>query len=477
MKLSFKTKLFYGLGGVADNAMYTMAGTFLLFFLTGVAGIKPAAAGTIVALGSVWEAICGPIVGFLSDNTETRFGRRKPFLMIASFPVAIVMGLLFITIDASYGLKLVYYTAMTLLFWQSFATFFVPYLAWGADLTEDYNERTVLRSYAYVFNQFGMALGMVMPSILVDFIMSAGRSKETAWTLVGVGIGILCGAALFISAFNIKDSDIKGFKRNPNRPKIISIKNIADMFRDYGSIIRLRPIQYIMSASVLYLIANAIFSSGRIYYFTYNLGLKAWQVSAIMFVITVIGIVIAPLVAMICAKTDKKDVLCIGVGMTGILMVVSRFAGVETFLACCMISTIYSIGNTCYWQLMPSIIYDVCEAEELASGEQHSGQVISLQALSESLAVAIGSQILGAILQLAGFVDGMGNQTETALTWISNSFTLIPGMFMLVCALVLRKHPINKHSFKRIMNALEIKRNGGEVSMDDFVDIYGKSKI
>ena len=63
MKLSFHTKLSYGIGGVADNAMYTLAGTFLLFFLTSVAGIQPAAAGTIVAIGSIWEVICGPISG------------------------------------------------------------------------------------------------------------------------------------------------------------------------------------------------------------------------------------------------------------------------------------------------------------------------------------------------------------------------------------------------------------------------------
>ena len=81
MKLRFHTKLSYGIGGVADNALFTLIGTFLMFFLTSVAGIRPAAAGTIVALGSVWEAMCGPVTGFLSDNTDTRFGKRKPFLM------------------------------------------------------------------------------------------------------------------------------------------------------------------------------------------------------------------------------------------------------------------------------------------------------------------------------------------------------------------------------------------------------------
>ena len=140
MNLRFHTKLSYGIGGVADNAMYTLVGTFLMFFLTSVADIRPAAAGMIVALGSVWEAMCGPITGFLSDNAASRFGKRKPFLMAAAFPVAIVTSLLFTAIDAGYAIRVVYYTAMTLLFWQAYALYFVPYMAWGSDLTDDYHE-------------------------------------------------------------------------------------------------------------------------------------------------------------------------------------------------------------------------------------------------------------------------------------------------------------------------------------------------
>ena len=108
MRLPFKTKLSYGIGGICDNALYTLSGTYLLLYLTTVAGINPAVAGTITAIGSIWEAICGPIVGFKSDGTRTRFGRRKPFLMMAAFPVAVATSLLFTTFEASMAVKTVY---------------------------------------------------------------------------------------------------------------------------------------------------------------------------------------------------------------------------------------------------------------------------------------------------------------------------------------------------------------------------------
>ena len=98
MKLKFRTKLSYGIGGTADNAMFTLIETFLLFFLTTVVGIEPGIAGTILAIGCIWEAFCGPISGYLSDHTESRFGKRKPFLLFAAVPAAVVTSLLFTSI-------------------------------------------------------------------------------------------------------------------------------------------------------------------------------------------------------------------------------------------------------------------------------------------------------------------------------------------------------------------------------------------
>ena len=117
MKLSFKTKFSYGVAAISDNAMYTLAGTYLLLFLTTVAGVSPAVAGTISAIGSVWEAMCAPIVGYKSDRMQSRFGRRKPFLIMAAFPIAVITALLFTTLDFNPAMKTAYYVVMVILFW------------------------------------------------------------------------------------------------------------------------------------------------------------------------------------------------------------------------------------------------------------------------------------------------------------------------------------------------------------------------
>jgi GPH family glycoside/pentoside/hexuronide:cation symporter len=137
------------------------------------------------------------------------------------------------------------------------------------------------------------------------------------------------------------------------------------------------------------------------------------------------------------------------------------------------ICLIYTVGNTCYWQLMPSMIYDVCEADELASGQKRAGQVISLQALSESLSTAVAAQMLGIVLQLAGFHESTAAQSDTALTWISHNYTLVPGICMILMAVVILFHPINKASFRRIREALARRDRGEHVDLGEFRDVYG----
>lgn len=476
MKLRFKTKLSYGVGAISDNAMYTLTGTYLLLYLTTVAGVSPAVAGTISAIGSIWEALCAPIVGYKSDHMQSKYGRRKPFLMRAAFPIAVITSLLFTTFDFSSGMKTAYYIVMVILFWTCFSSEFVPYMAWGSDLTEDYNERTVLRSFSYVFNQVGMGIGMVMPTVIVDYCMGLGKTSQQSWQVVGIFVGVCCCAALLFSSFNVKETDVKDFVKPEKKEKFLDMKIIIGIFRQYLDILKLRPIQYIIGASLAYLVANVVFGSDRVFFMTYNLGLSESMISLMLLVITVNGIIMVPFITKFATKFDKKTVFMFGIGGGGLLMILMRFIGIESIPALLLTVIFYGIANACYWQLMPSMLYDVCAAEELVSGENRSGAVISLQALSESLSIAASAQMLGIILEVAGFDGNAAVQSATAQTWIANCFAVVPGLFMLLAALLIYKYPINKKNFDRVMAALERKKAGETVDMTEFSDIFPTNK-
>ncbi len=478
-KLGFKTKLSYGVGGICDNALYTLTGTYLLLYLTTVAGVSPAIAGTISAIGSVWEALCGPVVGYKSDRLVSRFGRRKPFLMGAAFPAAIITSMLFTVIDAGEAVKVIYYTVMIILFWTTFSGEFIPYMSWGSDLTEDYDERTVLRSYAYVFNQVGMCIGMVLPTIIVDYYMNLGKTSAQSWQIVGIFVGVSCCVALLLCALTIKKDDISKQEfaavkeaHPAEKRRFVDFRMIKEIFGDYFNILKLRPMQFIIGASVVYLIANTIFSSDRVFFMTYNLGMSQSEISLVMLIITVSGVAFVPFIAKFAELFDKKNVFMMGIGVAGVCLIASKFIGIESLFGVIVICLFYSVANTCYWQLMPSMLYDACEVEELYSGKKHTGAVISMQALSESLSIAVGMQMLGIILEMAGFNSEIAVQPETALAWVENSFVVIPGAAMILAAVVIKKYPVTKEVFNQVNAMLEDRKNGKEIDLDKVEGLF-----
>lgn len=467
-----KLRLSYGAGGICDNTLYTLTGTYLLIYLTTVAGVSPAAAGTISAIGSIWETVVGPIIGFSSDRTISRFGKRKPFMLAAAIPIMIVTGMLFSSFDMGQAAKSVYYCVMIILFWTFFSMEFIPYISWGADLTDEYHERTVLRSYAYVFNQIGMLIGMVLPAIIVDISMNTGFSQRISWSAAGIFCGLCAGGSLLISAGTIKKDDVAAdspalieakLARNAEKragvgdtgTRTVSRFNaVKTMLGEFASILRMKSIRYLLGASMVYLIANTVFSSDRVFFMTYNLGMSNRAVSGIMLLITVSGIVFVPFIERTCRRFDKKNVFMVGIGGAGVLLIALRFidiGGYSGLIAACLV---YSVANTCYWQLMPSMIYDVSEIEERESGKSHAGAVVSLQALSESICIAVGLQMLGIILEKSGFdetLEAAAAQPETALAWVSNSFTLIPGLFMTFVFIIMIGYPITKNKIESIL--------------------------
>ncbi len=478
-KLKLKTKILYGLGGVGDSALYNLMGNFALFFLTTIAGINPAIAGTITAIGSLCDTVCGAVIGYVSDHTNTRFGKRKPFVLAASIPLTVFTALFFLNINAGQGLMTLYYGIVLILFWSSFSIFFVPYLAWGAELTNVYDERTSLRGYVYCFNTLGTAIGLVLPNIMVELLEKGGCSLEISWQITGTICGALSGGTILICAVGIKDkfqlqydkSQAEASKRGKIKEKV-SLKTrflvIADMLRNYIQILKLRTVRYILGASVFYLIGYTIFCSDRMYFFTYNMGLPRTTITIVMMVLTFASVAFVPLISLANKWADKRTSYLVGMIVCSVGMAAYCFIGVSSMVHICIFAVLYCVGNLVYWQLIPAMIYDVCEVDQLINNKERAGLVISLQALSESLSTAAGLQIMGLILNFAGFDGAKQIQTETAMQWTGYSFSLIPAVFMALSAFCIFRYPVTKKVYNQVLEGLKQRAKGKPIDMDKF---------
>ncbi len=158
-------KALYGGGAVADALVQAALASFLFFYLTAVCGLSNTLAGVSLFVALAVDSVVDPLVGSISDNSWTRWGRRHPFMLAGAVPLAIALGLLFsIPSGLSGGWLFAYATAISIALRASQSVVVLPYIALGAELSDDYAERTNIVAARALFTVVGtiacIALGL-----------------------------------------------------------------------------------------------------------------------------------------------------------------------------------------------------------------------------------------------------------------------------------------------------------------------------
>lgn len=147
--------IFYGMGDLYGGGAFFVIGTLFLIFLTDVIGLTPAKAGLVLVLGKSWDAISDPLMGYISDHTRSRFGRRRVYFLIGIIPIALSFFLLWYPAEFnSETFLFLYYVFAYIFFSTIFTMVMVPYSALNAEMTENYQIRTRLSASKMLFSQF-----------------------------------------------------------------------------------------------------------------------------------------------------------------------------------------------------------------------------------------------------------------------------------------------------------------------------------
>jgi len=159
----------YGSGDFYGGGSFLLIGMLFLIFLTDIVGISPAAAALVFSIGKVWDALSDPLMGYISDKTRSRFGRRRVYLLIGIVPVFISFLLLWLPVNISMQTgAVIYYSFAYILFSTVFTMVMVPYAALNAEMTMDYRTRTRLTGARIVFSQLSALLAGTIPKIIID---------------------------------------------------------------------------------------------------------------------------------------------------------------------------------------------------------------------------------------------------------------------------------------------------------------------
>ncbi|MFH1086816.1 MAG: MFS transporter, partial [Chloroflexota bacterium] len=231
-RLSRKVKFLYGAGDIGFSLTDTVLGVLFAIFLTDVVGLRPSLAAAAVFIGRSWDYVNDPLIGYLSDRTRTRWGRRRPFLLFGFIPFALAFTALWWRPPFTSPILLAAYYGLAYFLYDTCATFvYMPYYCLTPELTEDYDERTALTSYRMAFSILGGLIAFTVPLAIIGTMRPENAGRVLA---VGAGIAVISALPLLLTFFGVRERPAAERQERPklreslkaalqNRPFVFSV--------------------------------------------------------------------------------------------------------------------------------------------------------------------------------------------------------------------------------------------------------------
>ncbi|WP_175638174.1 MFS transporter [Metabacillus schmidteae] len=430
----------YGVGDLGCNLVFSTMASYLMFFYTDVFGITAAAAGTLMLVTKIIDALTDTGMGILVDRTNTRWGQGRPYFLIGALPFAIFTVMTFIVPDFSANGKLIWaYVTYTLLC-TAYTVVNIPLNTIVPRLTSDLHERNWLVSTRMICALIGTALVMSITMPLVEFFGQGDTQKGFLITMTLYGIlAMILFVYTFMSTKEVIPPSIQ--------PGKTSIKDDLKGLTGQTFIF--------LILNFLYFALFVIRNTTVIYYFTYNLGRTDWLTFVGLFGI-LSGLPMLFLLPWLQKIMPKKNVLLLSTAIyiIGDLMIYFGKSSAVLLVAGLAVTGlgIYGIFGTTF-----AIQPDVIDYSEYKKNRSISGMIAAFQGFFVKGSMGLASAFIGFLLSMGGYVPNAA-QTPTALQFIEISFIWTP---LVICALIIISTLFYKLDGQRKEMSEELERRRG----------------
>lgn len=464
IKQQKKIGIQYSIGQIATLVLEFMA-AYALFFMTTVKLIDPGVASSIIAVGSVVAAVAGMYTGYVADRSKR--GKRS-IAFRCLIPTLICFLLFFAPINFSGAGEIVYITAIVLLFYVFYYCFLTPFDALGGDLVSDYKVRTFMRTTCMVGVYIGVVIADTFSTYIRTWLTNAGLSEDMSWFLMAIILAVVSACAgLFAwnatknkgTAEPIQKSEVEGVSKN-------------NIIKSYLETIKIKPVAILVIWAVLYYIVNMLLSPMTLYFGVYVLGLSENGAATLFTVAVVTTIVATPFVTVVANKVGKKACL---VGVAFIYLLFVAYVTLRTphgFVDGAIFVVIYSVINLTSQSCSYSMLYDATELAEFKTGKSKATESMGLLKCGMAIGVALGTYLLGKVLEIGGFDGTVIEQSQKTIDWITYGVTWIPAVILIVTSLIIVVgYKINEKNHAALVEALEAKKSGKEYSTEGFKEL------
>ena len=442
LKLSFKEKVGYSLGDTASHFVWDMVGFWLLFFYTDVYGISAAAAGTIMLVARFWDMAVDPIIGIVSDRTNTRWGKFRPYILFGAVPYAVLAILTFTTPNFGEFGKILYAGATYVLLMTAYAAINLPYSALGAVMTDDTYERAGLNTYRFIAGFSGQFIVTGLALTLAEYFGHGNKAQGFQYT-------VFMFAVLSLIFFFITFKTTKERVQPPKSQKNSLKEDLKNLFANKAW--RILAIVGIISF-IMFAMQNAAIA----YYFKYYLG-RETNVQLFNVLGTVALIVALPLSKPLAKKFGNKNVFIGSSLISGVFFMLIYLPGVKDITTIYVFNIIAKMAYAPAVPLLWTMIADSADYGEWTTGRRATGLYFSAAVFAQKAGWGIGAAIAGWILTISQFVPNV-TQNDTAITGIKLLVSVIPGILYMSCALFMIFYKIDSKTTDLMKKELDAKR-------------------
>jgi len=493
-KVPFGQKVAFGIGMLANQMFPAVLGIFMVVLVQDL-GFPGWMWGVIYFFPRLFDSFTDPIMGYISDNTKSRWGRRRPYVILGG----IITGTAFIIMwqlykGAGVDYNFTYFMIWSFIFYLGITIFSVPYVAMGYEMSNDFHERTNIMATAQWIGQWAWVIAPWFWVIMYD--PTWFESAEVATRTLAVWVGVICAICAIVPGIFIKSKSTLNEDYSP-----LNLKNIGNSLKEIGagfvSAFKIKPFRKLCIAT--FLVYNAFMTIASFSFFIIVYHLFDGDAGASGIWPTLFGCLgalgttffVIPIVAKMSKMLGKKKAFLISqaISVVGYLMLWFLFIPGKPYLFIFALP-FFSFGIGSLFLLMMSMTADVIDIDELNTGLRREGTFGAIYWLMVKFGFAIAGGLSGVIMSSVGFDSGQTLQPEGAVDGLRLAFSGIPIIGTLIAMYVMRNYSVTEESAVGIRTKLDERKaennsiatasaygSGNLIALNDNLNLENYSEI
>ncbi|MEX3020332.1 glycoside-pentoside-hexuronide (GPH):cation symporter [Kluyvera sp. STS39-E] len=439
-KISNKEKFGFGLGDAASHIVFDSSVAILAYFYTNIYGLPPAVMGTLFLVVRVLDAITDPIMGAIADQTKSRWGRFRPWLLIICVPFAVSCVLVYSTPNFEQTGKIVYAVVAYIFMTLMYTAINIPYCSLGAAITADPKENLSLQSWRFAVAPIGGAMGTALILPLADLIAPGDRATGMQWAM---GIFGVIGCIMFLICFMTTRERITPVKEeNLNILRDVRILMKNDQWR-------------VLSIYNLAMLCGVVVRGSLLVYFVQYILNQGSSIISLFMLATTVAAVVGSLMAKQVGSWMCKIRASVWVNVFSALfglafLILPTDYWIPAFIVHIILNILQGINAPLQW----SMITDANNYGEWKTQRRITGMNVAANIFIIKLGVAIGGALTGWGLAFYGYQAGVEQQSAEAIRGVLILFTVLPAIFYLITAISIRYYRLTEDRMNAIVTDL-----------------------